>query len=161
MDIIRQSLEKISDIIDQQIANSHQQIANLRFLHEQMTVRVTTLDQMINSGAIDAFSKAQGLKPANIHLSKSGSMNKWEENDTLVVSINFLSNGKFKFLKDTGYNSTGGSKQYNRLTVKAEKLEQKFMHSVRRFDVKSCGINPFSLMESKSGSNAVMLTFRL
>lgn len=141
-----QKMKKIAELTASKIEKLNQdfeqQMKDLITFKAQTHTRLNTL--FLLESKIEEFAQSQGLTIENIHSMKTGpSWSKWEEGDALMIAIKFGSNGKFRFIKDQGYDSRGAAKNQKTLEAKAQKLEGKFSEIVGY----SCSVNPYSLQE--------------
>lgn len=126
---------------EQYNAQIEKEITNLNRMREEIQANGAVAQQIIND-----------LEPvlAKLHLTiDSFTMNrpdKEKASNRGRLSLNLMSDGKFKFIQFCGYTSRGAGKNESRLDSKAEKISEAVMAALQNpVNELRCSVNPFSL----------------
>lgn len=122
-------------------ANIEKEIMNLNRMREEMAMSGAVAQQLI----ID-------LEPvlAKLHLTigefSMSRPDREKASNRGTLSLTLPSDGKFKFIKFTGYTSRGAGKNENRLCEKAEKISEAVMAALLTpVNELRCSVNQYSL----------------
>lgn len=133
--------QDFNENFEQYNAQIEKEITNLNRMREEIQANGAVAQQIIND-----------LEPvlAKLHLTiDSFTMNrpdKEKASNRGRLSLNLMSDGKFKFIQFRGYTSRGAGKNESRLDSKAEKICEAVMAALQNpVNELRCSVNPFSL----------------
>lgn len=133
--------QDFNENFEQYNAQIEKEITNLNRMREEIQANGAVAQQIIND-----------LEPvlAKLHLTiDSFTMNrpdKEKASNRGSLSLNLMSDGKFKFIQFRGYTSRGAGKNESRLDSKAEKICEAVMAALQNpVNELRCSVNPFSL----------------
>ena len=146
-------MKTTKDLRSQYNAKIDNEIANLERMREEYTANMNVVESILND-----------LKPvlSKLHLTiKEFNVNKPNKEIAShlgCLSLELVSDGKFKFIKFAGYTSRGVGKNENRLHDKAEKITTMVYNALRssykNFD---CYVNMYSLEIKHESERGVVL----
>lgn len=131
---IENRTKRINDIFQQQKAK-------IENLNNNMNMKINLFKQ--KSHELHQVLFENGLNINSISMSKTGfDSDDWKEGDKLHISMTLIPfNNKIKFLKFSGYTSSGRGKNQERLNEKAKNLSE----SIRNATGLHTSVNQFSL----------------
>lgn len=150
-----ETLDTLTKRIDESLDRTNKEFQ--RYLDKLVDKRDTSIIKLRNLRSI-LPRLIDGLAKEHLVISDIGYYVANTSNATLICTITAKSDGKFKFLKDQGYDSRGAGKNQKALNAKAEKINSNILKLAQI----NINVNSMSLEKRKNGiENSVHIEFYL